>query len=163
MMHNGQPDWDERLESKVKSAVSLAFGIEDFRIKPFSMDGRNKPAFMTDRFFSIESLGSTLGYIYVAQAPSMKNIFDYLIAFDTNLTIVKAKILIYREQHGRQIGARRWLDQFVGHSTGDRLVLGDNIDAISGATISATSMTKAVDSLLDSLSAYNTLDSVGYE
>ncbi len=103
-------------------------------------------------FFTIINGDLLKGYIYVAQAPSMKNVFDYMVVFSPQLEIEKAKVLIYREQHGRQIGTVRWLSQFKGLSTEDRPELGKEIDGISGATISSKSMTKAVHDLLLALS-----------
>ena len=81
----------------------------------------------------------------------MKNVFDYIIVFDNDLNILNTKVLIYREKHGRQIGTKRWLNQFLGKKVGDKVSLGKGIDGISGATISTTSMTKAVDNVLDLL------------
>ena len=78
----------------------------------------------------------------------MKNVFDYAVVLSPDLEIVNTKVLIYREQHGRQIGAKRWLQQFFNMDTTNRPVLGKDIDGITGATISATSMTKAVHNLL---------------
>jgi len=59
--------------------------------------------------------------------------------------------LIYREEHGKQIGSQRWLKQFIGLSSTDNPSYGENIDAISGATISASSMTMAVGNVLKSI------------
>ncbi len=81
----------------------------------------------------------------------MKDVFDYLIIVDPELQILKSKVLIYREQHGQQIGSQRWLKQFVGMTSDSRPQLGKNIQAISGATISATSMTQATQNALDQL------------
>ena len=63
----------------------------------------------------------------------------------------KSKILIYREDHGRQVGSQRWLKQFIGRKSGEKLVYGKDIDGISGATVSAKSMTLAVNNVLESL------------
>ena len=60
-------------------------------------------------------------------------------------------MLIYREDYGRQIGSQRWLKQFIGKKVGEQLGYGEDVDAIAGATISAKSMTKAVNDVLESL------------
>ena len=82
---------------------------------------------------------------------SPENVFDYIVVFNTDLILEKAKVLIYREQHGRQIGTVRWLSQFKGMDVADRPELGKEVDGISGATISAKSMTNAVHDLLVAL------------
>ncbi|MEX0275177.1 MAG: FMN-binding protein, partial [Flavobacteriaceae bacterium] len=93
----------------------------------------------------------TIGFAYLGQAPSKKNTFDYVVFLEPDLRIKKSKILIYREDHGRQIGSQRWLKQFIGRKPGDTLIYGETVDAISGATISASSMTRAVQDVLTSL------------
>jgi len=61
------------------------------------------------------------------------------------------KVLIYREDYGGEIGSKRWLKQFVGKSLNDELNVGQNIKAISGATISVNAMTTAVNNVLKSV------------
>ena len=92
-----------------------------------------------------------LGYAYISKAPSKTDTFDYLILLDKNLTVIKAKVLVYREDYGGEIGSKRWLKQFIGKTQNDELKYQDNIVAISGATISVRSMTSAVNDLLHSL------------
>ena len=70
---------------------------------------------------------------------------------DKDLIVLKSKILIYREEYGGEIGSTRWLKQFIGKKSGDQLKHGENIMAISGATISVRSMTNAMNDLLKSL------------
>ena len=55
-----------------------------------------------------------LGYAFIDKAPSKTDEFDYLVLFDENLIIKKAKVLMYREDYGGEIGSRRWLKQFIG-------------------------------------------------
>ena len=64
------------------------------------------------------------------------------------MIIAKTKILVYREDYGGEIGSKRWLKQFIGKKSSDKLKYEKDIIAISGATISALSMTKAVNSFL---------------
>jgi len=92
-----------------------------------------------------------LGYGYLGKAPSKTDEFDYLILIDVNLIIKKTKILIYREDYGGEIGSKRWLKQFIGKSNTDTLQYEKDIIAISGATISANSMTKAVNIFLKNI------------
>ena len=60
-------------------------------------------------------------------------------------------MLIYREDYGAEIGSKRWLKQFIGKKTGKNLKYERDIIAISGATISAHSMTVAINNLLKSV------------
>ena len=65
--------------------------------------------------------------------------------------MLKTKVLVYREDYGGEIGSKRWLKQFIGKTQHDELRYGDNIVAISGATISVRSMTHAMNNILASL------------
>lgn len=67
-----------------------------------------------DNLFEITSDGTSLGYVYVGVAPSLKKTFDYVVLLTPELSVKKSKILIYREDHGRQVGSQRWLKQFIG-------------------------------------------------
>ena len=60
-------------------------------------------------------------------------------------------MLIYREDYGAEIGSKRWLKQFIGKKNGEDLKYERDIIAISGATISAYSMTIAINNLLKSV------------
>jgi Na+-translocating ferredoxin:NAD+ oxidoreductase RnfG subunit len=93
-----------------------------------------------------------IGYFYYGQAPSKADVFDYVVIFDNNLIVRKVKILAYREDVGGEIGSKRWLRQFNNLSHNDEIAYSKDIVGISGATISARSMTITVNNLLKSLS-----------
>ena len=101
--------------------------------------------------FDIFSEGNSIGYAYLGKAPSKKKEFDYVVMFDNNLIIKKSKVLIYRENYGQQIGTQRWLKQFIGMSPSSEVNYGENVAAISGATISASSMARAVNKVLKTM------------
>jgi hypothetical protein len=92
-----------------------------------------------------------LGYAFIDKAPSKTDEFDFLILLDKELIIKKTKILVYREDYGGEIGSRRWLKQFIGKTSKDQLKYSRDIMAISGATISANSMTIAVNTFLKNI------------
>ena len=146
-----KPEWSAVLASKVTKALSSVYQVEDFTFIPVELTQITDEVVkstLNKHFYRVFSKGVFKGYAYVAQAPSMKNVFDYLVIFNKELSIEKTKVLIYREQHGRQIGTARWLSQFTGMNTEDRPYLGKEVDGISGATISAKSMTMSVNKIL---------------
>lgn len=86
-------------------------------------------------------------------APSNPNVqsyetFDYIVIYNTDFEIKKVDISNYGGQYGYEICRAKWLKQFEG-STND-FKLNDNIDGISGATVSAQF-------LIDDLNALGTL------
>jgi len=149
-----------RLQQKLNSAIQTTFELEDFDLVHLSVtDALNQKTTVElggENLFAVHSEHGLVGYAYLGQAPSMKNIFDYVVLFNADLSIKKSKVLIYREDYGRQIGSQRWLKQFVGKTHEDTLAYGEDIDAIAGATISAKSMTKAVNEVLSSIAVLKT-------
>lgn len=62
--------------------------------------------------------------------------FDYIVIYDTDFSILKVEVANYSGQYGYEICRAKWLSQFIGKTFGFKLE--ENIDGISGATISAT-------------------------
>ena len=151
-----------KLLQKVKAAISFTYKVETTTQEPILVPLALQKSLALDytenRLFKIIDQSKLIGYGYLGEAASMKRKFDYIVLFNPELSIVKAKVLIYREDHGRQIGSQRWLKQFIGLAPTNELIYGENIDAISGATISASSMTKAVDALLHDLKEIKSKD-----
>jgi len=145
----------QKINKKVNKEITLVFGITDFSTKMITVSSEVNVLLPTkikeDNLFQILKEEKTIGYFYVGKAPSKTDQFDYMVLFDTELNVRKAKVLIYREDYGNEIGSKRWLKQFIGKSSEDNLKYGVNVDAISGATISANSMTFAMNNLLQSI------------
>lgn len=145
----------EKVMVKVHAAVSETYATQGYSLQavvvPESLHSKLVVDFQGGRLQEIREKDKLLGYAYIGEAASMKNKFDYVILFDPQLGIKKSKVLIYREDYGRQIGSQRWLKQFIGLGPSDAVIYGDTVDAISGATISAKSMAAAVDGTLRAL------------
>ena len=140
---------------KVDKEIKKTYEIEQFTLSSISFSSEIvkdlSVNFGENNLFEIKSDKSLLGYAYVSKALSKTDEFDFLVLFDKDFIIVKSKVLVYREDYGGEIGSKRWLKQFVGKTQNDKLRYGDNIAAISGATISVRSMTNAVNNLLASI------------
>lgn len=145
----------QKINKKVNKEITLVFGITDFSTKMIVVSSEVNTLLPTkvkeDNLFEIHQNEKLVGYFYVGKAPSKTDQFDYMVIFDSELNVRKAKVLIYREDYGNEIGSKRWLKQFIGKSSDDNLKYGQNIDAISGATISANSMTFAMNNLLQTI------------
>jgi Na+-translocating ferredoxin:NAD+ oxidoreductase RnfG subunit len=145
----------QKIQKKVDKEIVKTFNIETFNFTSVEINSdisKDLPSnFEENNFFKIEDNNGFLGYAYLSKAPSKTAQFDYLVLLDKDLIVLKSKVLIYREEYGGEIGSTRWLKQFIGKKGGDELKYGDNIMAISGATISVRSMTNAMNNLLESL------------
>ncbi|WP_406684158.1 FMN-binding protein [Seonamhaeicola sp. MEBiC1930] len=140
---------------KVDKEIKGTYQIETYELIPVDLSQNLVKSLASDfsnnNFFKIKSSIQVLGYAYISKAPSKTAQFDYLVLLDENLVIMKSKVLAYREEYGGEIGSKRWLRQFIGKTKEDTLLYGDNVVAISGATISVRSMTNAMNNLLQSL------------
>ena len=150
----------DKLLKKVNKEVKNVFEISNFELKLIkiedSINNLLPKRIGNDHLFKIESNSELMGYAFVDKAASKTDEFDYLILLDKNLIIAKTKVLVYREDYGGEIGSKRWLKQFIGKSSSDKLQYEKDIIPISGATISALSMTKAVNSFLLDLDILHT-------
>lgn len=146
----------KNINKKVTKEIKKAYEIEQFQLESVKVSNANIPDRLSivdsTTLFKIVENEELKGYAYVAKAPSKTDHFDYLVMFDTDFIIKKAKVLIYREDYGAEIGSKRWLKQFIGKETSSQLKYEKDIIAISGATISAQSMTIAINNVLHSIS-----------
>ncbi|MDP2088634.1 MAG: FMN-binding protein [Flavobacteriaceae bacterium] len=105
-----------------------------------------------DLIFRIKDKKSnSIGYAYLGKAKSKVALFDYVVIFDKNLIITQVKVLIYREDHGGEIASKRWLKQFLGFEKNQNIIYKKDIAGISGATISAASLTNSVNNVLKTM------------
>ncbi len=145
----------KNIYKKVSKEIKVVYETEDFTLNSVSISSKMTHQLITkidsSNLFQIIDTEVVVGYAFISKAPSKTDEFDYLVLFDNNFVIKKAKVLIYREDYGAEIGSKRWLKQFIGKKTGKNLKYERDIIAISGATISAHSMTVAINNLLKSV------------
>lgn len=72
----------------------------------------------------------------------------FVVVFDKSGKIKHAKVIKYREEHGRGVMQDWWLEQFEEKDNVKNLNVGNEIDGISGATLSVNSMTKGIKKLI---------------
>ena len=145
---------NDRMEKMIKKEVEKAFEIEsfdkspiilseEFNVKmPIKVDGKN--------FFSIQNSDEVIGYYYVGKGFGKADYFDFIVIFNPELIVTKVKVLVYREDHGGEIGSKRWLKQFEGKTPKEELNY-NNVVAISGATLSARSITEEMNKAIKTI------------
>jgi hypothetical protein len=105
--------------------------------------------------YTIVGKDEKLGYMVYLQVPSKFDFFDIAIFYDLNNYIKSIKILAYREDHGGEVGSKRWLKQFIGMGADNAITLNDDIQGISGATISCESATKGAREVTKFMDEFN--------
>ena len=144
----------DRIQKKIDKEIKSTFDIDNYSVEVISVDElifNTLPSSFNDNFKKIFSNSELVGYSYYSKAPSLYNLYDYLIILDKDLKIKKSKILAYREDYGGEIASRRWLKQFIGMTWSDSYKYSKDISAISGATISVKSMIIAVENFMVSV------------
>lgn len=142
----------KNLQKKVTKEIKATYGVEAFTLSNISVPAKLNASLASqitnDNFYKISASGKVIGFAFLDRAPSKTADFDYLILLDNSGVIKKTNVLIYREEYGGEIGSTRWLKQFIGKTSQDNLEYKNNVDAISGATISVKSMINATNNVL---------------
>lgn len=72
--------------------------------------------------------------------------FYILSLYNTNRELIKLHILEYPGEHGYEISTKWWLKQFLG-SSNKKYKYRQNIDALSGATVSSNTVVNEVNTI----------------
>lgn len=80
------------------------------------------------------------GFAVVDEEIGQHEPIRFAVFFDANGHVTRHEIVEYREAYGGEVRRDRFRRQFVGRAATSSFRLGDEIDSISGATMSARSM-----------------------
>lgn len=141
----------EYTHKRITKEIIKTLGIEEFNLEEIVFDDNT----IQGKFFKILDYNSIIAYTYIGRVNSCRSggcfpsnnqhssfeYFDYLFILDTTFTVKKVKVFNYQATHGQEICSKNWLKQFINYNGKENLVVGKNIDAIAGATISAHSIT----------------------
>lgn len=94
------------------------------------------------------------GYAVVRNVLGKDQPITFLVATDTAGVLKDVDILVYREPYGGDVAYEAWRKQFRGKTAADPLVIGRDVRSISGATISANSVTLGVRAALADLARW---------
>ncbi len=134
---------NKKLMSLVKDSFESGYTLTCLTLSDNLQKGLAKP--MPDgSLYQVKKEGGTVGYAYVSRAKGRSETFDYAVIFDGNLSTRQVKVLDYRSPHGEAITGRSWLKQFANKTIDYLFEYHKNVDSMSGATISATSIIEDV-------------------
>ena len=72
----------------------------------------------------------------------------YAVGLNADGSVKQIEVMDYRETYGGQVRDERWRAQFIGKKYGAKLKLDDDIQNISGATLSSRHIADGVRRLL---------------
>jgi Na+-translocating ferredoxin:NAD+ oxidoreductase RnfG subunit len=88
--------------------------------------------------------GKPVGWFVLDEVYGKHEFITYAVALDLSGAVRSVEILDYRERHGSQIRNAKWRAQFTGARHGAALKLDEDIQNISGATLSCKHVSEGV-------------------
>ena len=83
-------------------------------------------------------------WFLVDQVIGKHEMIDMAVGIDSSGKIKGLRVLRYVESYGSEVRYIKWLDQFNGRDSSEKLLLDNQIDNISGATLSCRHITDGV-------------------
>lgn len=151
-------------DKKISRQIYKTWKIKSFRLERID----ELSSFMGD-YFIIYANNKQKGFLYSGRVNSCRQggcsvagdfetevyeHFDYFMLCDTNAKVEKVRVFNYRATHGHEVMSTGWLRQFIGYDGKEDLRYGKDIEAISGATISAKAINEDVKLRLNKISNY---------
>lgn len=136
----------KQFQKKINKAVIDYWEVEG-SLAAFDVPSNNQPVLEkagVKGIFILRHASVVSGYVVLAKARSKFEDFDYAIFYDQSKNIKGVRVLLYREDYGGEIASKRWLRQFEGKTADSPILIGNDIQGISGATISYLAITKGV-------------------
>ena len=127
-------------KKRADKVLSKYWQDEEYNLSRVMLSGANHP-----EIYRVQQGNSKpFAFVLFAKAMGKVDTFTYLIIFKPDGIIEKVSVLLYKENYGGEIGSKRFLRQFDGKSNGMKMEYNEDIDGISGATISVQAITRAV-------------------
>lgn len=131
-----------KVQKRELKEIAKLFEESQDIVQPFSLkDSSTSTEYLRpgDCLYRIIEKDELKGYLLSTSAKGRYDYFDYSVIFSNDKIILKVIVTVYRSTHGAAICQKNWLSQFEGYN-GGKLEIGPDIDAVSGGTISASSI-----------------------
>ena len=137
----------------VEQAQQLMFGGQALAPLPLTLSPEQVAAVEKDagtKVFpgSLRAWKADDGYFFVDAVIGKHDLITYAVALGKDGKVRQVEILEYREAYGGDVRNPHWRAQFTGKQHGDTLRLGQDIQGISGATLSCEHVTDGIRRLL---------------
>lgn len=96
------------------------------------------------RAWQVYDNNHTIGWFYVDNVIGKHDFITYAAAISPSGNVIGVSVLTYRETHGEEVAHKSWLDKLTGKTYRDAFKIDDDIDGISGATLSVRNMSDGV-------------------
>lgn len=105
-----------------------------------------KQRFFADELYvwKITQGTSVKGYAVLDNVYGKSLPITFLVIFDNEFNILNSSIIKYREPYGGGVASETWNNQFIGRDSSSSYKVGEEINGISGATISVKSVSTGI-------------------
>lgn len=134
-----QPCFDETLKRRAEKVLISEFGAD---VVHYELIAKNAKTLL----FALYADSLQNGYIAITSSMGRSEKFEYLVLYTPDIVVQRVSILQYSSSRGTGVTSKRWLKQFIGNK-GEVLTYGKDVQAISGATFSAQSLTHDIPEL----------------
>lgn len=107
-------------------------------------DSDNQPLLL---YQGLDAAGNPVGFAYVSEETGFAGIIKVMVGVDHDEGVIQGITILEHVETagiGTRIEEEDFRDQFRGKNVSDPISIGEDIDVISGATISSQAVTKAV-------------------
>jgi|SRR5579862_2265230 len=137
----------------VEQAQQLMFGSRPLTPLPLALNATEIGAIERDSGVkvyagSLRAWKADDGYFFTDAVIGKHDLINYAVALSADGKVRQVEILEYREAYGGEVRNAGWRAQFVGRHHGDPLQIGQDIQNISGATLSCQHVTDGIRRLL---------------
>lgn len=134
-----------RAEKRMDKELKRQLGSAMFKRELITIDNKDLSFNLEkDDLYKLSLENKLKGYILVEKAMGRYHYFSFMVYVNPDLEIEKVYVLQYDEDYGGEITNKKWLQQFKGFNPESEFKYIQNIDAISGATISSKAITKGI-------------------
>ncbi len=139
--------YNENLQGTKNQALGQIFGTSELQSSVISPEGSEQV------IYAVYVADSLIGYCVEAKAPGFGGDIELMVGYNEAREVCGVSVVAHSETPGFGALAAEpaFLDQYKGKS--GEVVLGDGIDAVSGATISSRAVTDAVNAASTALDA----------
>lgn len=99
---------------------------------------------MRGEYYKVFSSDVLIAHLILDEAPGKVDSFSYMVLFSPQGIIENVSVLQYRENYGGEIASKRFLKQYIGKKNGESMEYLQDIDGISGATISVRAINHGI-------------------
>jgi len=136
----GYPLSEKTLSRAAKRAEKI-WKDSKVELEPVFADHSSPNYSPNDSFFRLSVESTFLGYLVVSSAKGRHDHFEFMMVYTNEFEVIDLRVLVYRSEYGSQVASKGWLQQFYGFPPKQAYRYGYDVDALSGATYSAKSLT----------------------